>query len=45
MSAGSVLNTLQHSKDAASWYAKGMQLADLVATEAHDLQLYTLLHK
>jgi hypothetical protein len=43
--AASVLSALSHTREAAGWYAKAMQLADLVATEEHSLQLYTLLHR
>lgn len=45
MGAASVLSALGHSRDAAAWYGRAMQLADLVATEDHSLQLYTLLHR
>jgi hypothetical protein len=45
MSAGSVLQSLAHTRDAAAWYGRAMQLADLVAAEDHSLQLYTLLHR
>jgi hypothetical protein len=45
MSAGSVLQSLAHPRDAAAWYGRAMQLADLIAAEDHSLQLYTLLHR
>lgn len=45
MGAAAVLSALSHSREAAGWYARAMQLADLVATEDHALQLYTLLHR
>jgi len=45
MSAGSVLQSLGHSRDAASWLSRALRLADLVATEDYSLQLYTLLHR
>lgn len=45
MSAGSVLQSLGHSRDAAAWLTRAMKLADLVASEDHSLQLYTLLHR
>lgn len=45
MSAGSVLQTLGHTRDAAVWLSRALRLADLVATEDHSLQLYTLLHR
>ena len=45
MSAGSVLQSLGHSRDAAAWLSRALRLADLIATEDYSLQLYTLLHR
>lgn len=45
MSAGSILQALGQTRDAAAWYVRCMKLADLVATEDDSLLLYTLLHR
>lgn len=43
--SASALESLQHVNEACSWYNKGIQLANVIASDEEALQLFNLLER